>query len=178
MALSPDMSINNDDGSGSRSKFKYSDGLPSKFDPKKLVCQLDQKLKKIQMIGEGVEEANKQAKKFKESIRSIDKKRDDWRHLAKVGTKSYGSVNRDTRKNTMMNNNKRSDAASPDYNIYSDSDRAASETEQSAQKEGGSPEQSNESRVQSNSTAVTVCTTGGIVGGNRPRQSISANRLA
>ena len=76
--------------------------------------------------GEGVEEANKQAKLFKESIRSMDKQRDNWRQLAKVGTKSYGSVNRDARKN---GHKQRSDAASPDYNIYSDSDRGASATE-------------------------------------------------
>ena len=59
--------------------------------------------------------------------------------------------------------------ASPDYNIYSDSDAMPSEPEKSAQKEGGSPEQSLDGRVQSNHTAITICTTGGIIGGNRPR---------
>ena len=103
----------------------------------------------------------------------MDKKRDNWRHKTKGGAKSYGSVNRD---NKQIKH--RTDVPSPEYNIYSDSDASPGEADASAQKEGGSPEQSLEGRVQANNTAITICVTGGMAAGNRPRQSISANRLA
>lgn len=97
----------------------------------------------------------------------MDKKRDNWRHRVKGGSKSYSSVNREMKKKKGKLTG--DGGASPDYNIYSDSDAMPSEPDKSAQKEGGSPEQSLDGRVQSNHTAITICTTGGIIGGNRPR---------
>lgn len=38
MALSPPGSLTGDTHSASRTKFKYSESLPGKFDPSRLVC--------------------------------------------------------------------------------------------------------------------------------------------
>lgn len=169
----------------SKSKIQPPDSYQSKlFDPKKLVCQLDAKLKRIQMISDAADfeisgsvhskhrrakqedQSNRGTYKYKDALLAHDKKgAANRRQAPKGGLKSYGSSIRDPGGKV---DPERSGATSPDYNIYSDSELMGSDNDQTSQKEGGSAEESQDGKIYGNPAA-------GASAEARPRQS--ENRL-
>ena len=55
LPLSPETGLGVAQSAGTKPKMLPADSYHSKFDPKKLVCQLDQKLKRIQMISDAAD---------------------------------------------------------------------------------------------------------------------------
>ena len=97
LPLSPETVLGPTQSAGARSKIQSGGSYHSKFDPKKLVCQLDQKLKRIQMISDAADfeitgpaqSKDRRAKqedsstratyKFKDALQPLDKKGANWR---------------------------------------------------------------------------------------------------
>ena len=157
MSRSPEGAFASTQGRGTKAKLPPADGYHGKpFDPKKLVCELDQKLKRLQMMSASEfeitdsahkepqkrrakqEEPNARAKyNFKDGLLALGKnegKAQGWRPAVKGGAHSYAGPQR---KSPVKMEAERTGACSPEYNIYSDSDVMASE-DGSPQKEGGS----------------------------------------
>lgn len=189
LPLSPETGPAAAQSAGTKTKMQPVDTYHSKFDPKKLVCQLDQKLKRIQMISDAAdfeltgsaktknrrgkqEDSSKRTGKYKDGLGSQDKKGSNWRKSAKAGTKSFGSGTREGKADAQ-----RSGATSPEYNIYSDSDAVGSDNDHS-QKEGGSAEQHHEHKSSPSTGAAFGGSAAGSSGDAKPRQTISENRLA
>lgn len=91
LPLSPETVLGATQSAGGKPKMQPSGTYQSKFDPKKLVCQLDQKLKRIQMISDAAdfeisgsaqsknrrgkqEDSTKRRAQFKEGLAPADKK--------------------------------------------------------------------------------------------------------
>lgn len=173
--------------------------LGSSFDPKKLVSELDQKLKRLQMMSaasecEIGESAQRQAAKrravnkpanarnkcnLQESLIELSKKEVKKQGRASLGLAGTQSSSGPQRKSLAKVDVERTGACSPEYNIYSDSDVDGSFGDNaSPQKEGGSPERSQDGKNQASSASNIGNSAFGSSVDARQKHSISDNRLA